>query len=121
METNFAHLNTTLGMDVLRCQTEACVRRELAMFAIVHNLVRAVMDIAGHQQDVPAHKISFIDVLRWLAMAPSGSPMPVFIVNPDRSERVEPRCKKRRAKNDPYMIRPRDVLRKLLMAKPLTD
>lgn len=119
VETNFAHLKTTLGMDVLHCQTEAGVRRELAMFAIVYNLVRAVMEDAGQRQDVSAHRISFIDVLRWLTTIPPGGSLPTFVVNPARPGRVEPRCKKRRAKNYPYMIQPRDVLRKHLMAKPL--
>jgi hypothetical protein len=31
VETNFAHLKTTLAMDVLRCQTEAGVRKELTL------------------------------------------------------------------------------------------
>jgi hypothetical protein len=119
VETNFAHLKTTLGMDVLRCQSEAGVRRELAMFAIVYNLVRAVMKDAGQRQDVSANRISFIDVLRWLATIPLGASPPVFVVNPVRPDRIEPRCKKRRAKNYPYMIRPRDVLRKHLLAEPL--
>ena len=119
VETNFAHLKTTLGRDVLSCQTEAGVRRELSMFAIVYNLVRAVMEAAGRRQVVSVHRISFIAVLRWLATVPPGGPLLVFVVNPARSDRVEPRCKKRRAKNDPYMIRPRDVLRKHLLAECL--
>ena len=119
VETNFAHLKTTLGMDVLRCQSEAGVRRELAMFAIVYNLVRAVMVEAGQRQDVSANRISFIDVLRWLATIPLGGSRPVFVVNPVRPDRIEPRCKKRRAKKYPYMIRPRDVLRKHLLAETL--
>lgn len=46
-ETDLRHLKTTLGMDVLRCRTEAGVLKELAMFAVVYNLVRVVMAEAG--------------------------------------------------------------------------
>jgi hypothetical protein len=106
-------------MNVLRRQTKAGVRRELALFAIVYNLVRAVMETADLRQDIPFHRISFVDVLRWLATVPPGESMPVFVVNPERSDRVEPRCKKRRAKNYAYRIRPRDALQKHLMAKTL--
>ena len=40
--------------------------------------------------------------------------MPPLIVNPHRPHRIEPRCKKRRAKQYDLMNQPRDVLRKLL-------
>jgi hypothetical protein len=110
-ETDLAHLKTTLGMDVLRCRTEEGVLKELAVFAVVYNLVRVVMCEAGRRQGVPPERISFVDALRWLSSAPPGTPLPRLIVNPVRPHRVEPRCKKRRAKNFPYMIRPRRVLR----------
>ena len=98
-------------MDVLQCQTEAGVRREMVMYAVVYNLVRVVMWEAGRRQGVRPDRISFVDALRWLASAPPGAPLPEFIVNPLRRPRIEPRCKKRRAKKYPYMIRPRRVLR----------
>ncbi|MEX0702346.1 MAG: IS4 family transposase, partial [Planctomycetales bacterium] len=37
IETHLAHLKTTLGMDVLRCQSLAGVHKELRMFALVYN------------------------------------------------------------------------------------
>ena len=40
VETDLAHLKTTLGMDVLHCETEAGVLKEPAVFAVVDNLVR---------------------------------------------------------------------------------
>jgi hypothetical protein len=119
VETNLAHLKTTLGMDVLRCQTEVGVQKELTLFAVVYNLVRAVMAEAGRRQDVPPDQISFVDALRWLSSSPPGTPLPTLIVNPDRPGRVEPRCQKRRAKKYPYMIRPRAELRKQLMEQPV--
>ena len=119
VETNLAHLKTTLGMDVLRCRTEAGVRREVVMFAVVYNLVRVVMWEAGRRQGARPDRISFVDALRWLASAPPGSPLPEFIVNPTRRPRIEPRCKKRRAKKFPYMTRPRRVLREEIRQQAL--
>jgi hypothetical protein len=115
VETNLAHLKTTLGMDVLRCQTEAGVAKELAAFAIIYNLVRVVMLEASRRQGEPVGRINFVDALRWLSAASPGSPLPPLVVNPDREGRVEPRCKKRRAKKHPYMIRPRHVLKQRLL------
>ena len=85
-------MKTTLGMDVLRCQTEAGVRREVVMYAVVYNLVRVVMWEAGRRQGVRPDRISFIDALGWLSSAPPGTPLPVFVVNPVRPPRIEPRC-----------------------------
>jgi hypothetical protein len=115
VETNLAQLKTTLGMDVLRCRLEAGVRREIAMFALVYNLVRTVMAEAGRRQEVSAERISFVDVLRWLATRPGDHPLPTFVVSTQRPDRIEPRSKKRRAKNYPYMIRSRKELRKQLI------
>jgi hypothetical protein len=117
VETNLAHLKTTLKMDALHCKTEAGVGKELVAFAIVYDLVRLVMLEASRRQDVPVHRISFVDALRWLSSSPTGTPLPRLIVNPDRGGRVEPRCLKRRAKKYPYMIRPRDVLKQRLLQK----
>lgn len=115
VETDLAHLKTTLGMDVLRCETESGVLKELTVFAIVSNLVRLVMLEASQRQGVPVERISFVDALRWLSCSPPGTPLPVLIVNPYRPGRVEPRRKTRRAKKHPDMIRSRSVLRQRLL------
>jgi hypothetical protein len=115
VETDIGHLKTTLGMDVLHCKTEAGVLKELATFAIVYDLVRLVMLEAGRRQGVAVNRVSFVDALRWLSSSPPGTALPELIVNPHRPARVEPRCKKRRAKKYPYMIRPRKVLRQRLL------
>jgi hypothetical protein len=115
VETDLRHLKTTLGMDVLRCETEAGVLKELTAFALVYNLVRVVMLEAARRQGVPAARVSFVDALRWLASSAPGAPLPRLVVNPTRNERVEPRCQKRRAKKYPYMIYPRSVLRQKLL------
>lgn len=114
VETNLRHLKITMGMDVLRCQSEAGVRKELAMFCLAYNLVRVVMLEASRRQNVPLARISFIDALKWMRHARPGGVMPRLIVNPRRPDRAEPRCKKRRAKTYDLMNKPREELRKLL-------
>ena len=80
----------------------------------MYNLVRAVMLEASRRQDVPAHQISFADALKWMRHARPGESMPDLIVVRYRPNRVEPRCKKRRAKEYDLMSQPRHVLRNRL-------
>ena len=115
IETNFAHLKTTMKMDVLHCKTVQGVLKELTMFLLVYNLVRMVMLEAARRQEVPVERISFVDALRWLATAQPGDELPDLVINPARRGRVEPRVRKRRPKQFPVMRRPRHVLRNALL------
>jgi hypothetical protein len=115
VETNLRHLKQTMKMDVLRCETEQGVLKELAMFALLYNLVRVVMCAAAQRQGVAVERISFVDALRWLADADPGKPLPNLVVNPNRPGRVEPRAVKRRPKQYDRLNRPRQELRKRLL------
>jgi hypothetical protein len=115
VETNLRHLKQTLGLDVLRCTTVEGVLKELAVFVLIYNLVREVMCVAAHRQQVKPNRISFIDAWRWLRYARLGDELPVLVVNPERPGRYEPRVRKRRPKNYPLMTKPRRVLRKALL------
>jgi hypothetical protein len=121
VETNLRHLKTTMGLDVLRCKTEAGVRKELAVFCLVYNLVRVVMLQAANRQDVPVSRISFADALKWMRHARRGDVLPDLIVNPLRRGRLEPRCCKRRPKSYDLMNKPRSVLRKTLKTRGRGD
>jgi hypothetical protein len=114
VETDIGHLKTTMGMDVLRCQTEEGVRKELAVFCLVYNLVRLVMLEAARRQDVAVARVSFADALRWVRHARPGDAMPDLVVNPLRPNRAEPRVRKRRPKQYDLMNKPRDELRQAL-------
>jgi hypothetical protein len=61
VETHLAELKTTLGMRKVKCKTPAGVEKELIVYALVYNLVRAAMLVAAKQQQVEASRISFID------------------------------------------------------------
>jgi hypothetical protein len=117
VETNIGHLKTTMKMDVLRCKTEPGVRKELAVFGLVYNLVRAVVLEAARRQEAPVSRISFIDAYKWMRHARPSDTLPPLIINPYRPDRIEPRCRKRRPKQYDLMNKPRAVLRKLLKNK----
>jgi DDE family transposase len=114
VETNLRHLKITMNMDVLHCKSEQAVRKELAVFCLVYNLVRVVMLEAARRQEVPVARVSFADALKWTRHARPGEPLPALMVNRRRPDRAEPRCRKRRPKQYDLMNKPRDVLRKRL-------
>ena len=125
VELFFRDIKTTLGMDVLRTQVPAMVRKEIVMHALAYNLVRALMqDIArSYQMDIA--RLSFkgtVDAMRqWGELFAAAQHQPrrtrqlrelfyqaiandTVIVRPDRSE---PRAVKRRPKNFRLLTKPR--------------
>jgi hypothetical protein len=121
IETNFAYLKTTMGLDVLKCKTVDGVLKELIVFALIYNLVRLVMAQAARRQQVDSDRISFIDAARWLAAARDGESLSLLVVNPHRPYRYEPRVRKRRPKQYPLMQKTRQALRKALANKTDMD
>jgi hypothetical protein len=118
LETALAHLKTTMRMEVLHCKTVPGILEELAVFALVYNLVRMVMWHSAMLQHIDVERISFLDALRWFSAPSTGIPLGL-IVNPIRPHRVEPRVKKRRPKSFPFMIKPRQDLRQQLVQQEL--
>ena len=121
IETNFAHLKTTMGLDVLKCKTACGVLRELQVFALIYNLVRQVMLDAATRQQVDVQRVSFIDALRWLQTASPGDRLKNLVINPRRPNRYEPRVRKRRPKSYPLMTKPRKQLKQTLFRKEVTE
>jgi len=125
VELHFAQIKTTLGLDVLRCQSPAMIQKELQVHLIAYNLVRALMQKAAHLHDVTLERISFkgtLDTLRhWAAVihacraAPRkqaeliGRMLERIAGDPVRRRpgRSEPRAKKRRPKNYQLLNKPR--------------
>jgi hypothetical protein len=116
-EVDLRHLKTTMGLEVLKCKTVEGVRKELAVFGLVYNLVRQVMLEAAIRQKTKPDRISFADVLGWLTVATHGQTMPRFIINKRRPQKIEPRVKKRRPKPYDLMNRPRQTLRNALKTR----
>jgi len=119
IETNFRHMKTTMGMQKLKCQTPDGVMKELMIFALVYNLIRAAMMQAAERQGIDnANRVSFIDAARWLRSMTvhSNRMMPELIVNPPRKGRWCPRVLKRRPKEYDRMNKPRSEY-----LEPLTE
>ena len=110
-ETNFAHIKTTMKMDVLKCKTVDGVLKELHVFALIYNLIRQVMLSAAQSQNIDVNRISFIDALRWLRSAQQDTELRDLVILPDRPNRYQPRVKKRRPKNYTLMKKPRKQLK----------
>ena len=117
VEVYLRDLKITLKMDVLRCKTVAGVLKELAVFALVYNLVRSVACESAKAQGEAADRVSVTDAVRWLVGAEGEQDLTVILINPSRKGRVEPRVRKRRPKQYPLMKKPRAVLRKQLTDK----
>ncbi len=124
IELFFRDIKTTLGLDILRCQTPAMVRKEVIMHALAYNLIRALMqDIAASYQ-VPVKRLSFKGTMaalrQWSDLLenepPSGTTKKLRMLFYksiacylllDRPLRSEPRAVKRRPKNFRLLTKPR--------------
>ena len=104
-----------MKMDQLKCQTVDGIVKELMIFVLVYNLIRAAMLAAAARQDVDANRVSFIDTLRLLCARCRQQPAmagPIdLVVNPIRPGRWHPRVLKRRIKPYDLMNRPRSEYR----------
>jgi Transposase DDE domain len=122
VELHLRDIKTTLGLDILRCQSPELIEKEIWLQAIAYNLLRALMLEAAWTYNVPLDRLSFkgtVDTLRqWTPlMAPSlfafkrAREELIRIIAadqvPDRPNRSEPRVKKRRAKNYQYLTKSR--------------
>jgi hypothetical protein len=114
VETHFGELKTTLKMRRIKCKTVAGVKKELAVYCLVYNLVHAVMLEAARRQQVSPRRISFLDTIRWLLSAAPGEDLPGLLVNPYRPDRHEPRVIKDKLDTYRKMVKPRHILKQEL-------
>lgn len=122
-------IKTTLGMDVLRCKTPEMIHKELTMYCIAYNLIRAIMLEAATQHGVPLDRVSFkgtvVAIRQWapvMAAARLGDNKRRRLLAalleciardrlPNRPNRTEPRAVKRRPKNYQRLTQPRHVFK----------
>ncbi len=124
IELWFRDLKTSMGMNVLRCQSPKMIHKELEMFFIAYNLIRCLMIQAARAYQVDLHRLSFqgtVDSTRQfsaaLAQARSGKRQKQLIRDllkaiaadlvPHRPGRREPRAVKRRPNPCAYLTKPR--------------
>jgi hypothetical protein len=124
-------IKTTLGMDILRCKTPDMVHRELAMYLIAYNLLRALMREAALAHGLPVTRISFqgtvATVRQWAPTLADPRLQPAdrrrltdllltYLARdplPHRPNRTEPRARKRRPKNYQLLTQPRHIFKEI--------
>jgi hypothetical protein len=124
IELWFRDIKTSMAMEVFRCKSPRMVHKELEMFLIAYNLIRALMAEASAIYEVPLDRISFkgtVDATRQFSIAivqARSKKKQRQLVNelltvlardqlPVRPGRREPRAVKRRPKPFPLLNQPR--------------
>jgi hypothetical protein len=130
IELWFRDIKTSMGMEALRCQSPKMVHKELEMYLIAYNLLRALMVQAGGCHGVPVERLSFkgtVDACRQysiaIAQARSQKKRRELVAEllrliawdqvPDRVGRREPRAVKRRPKPHPLLNQPRHQFKEI--------
>jgi hypothetical protein len=134
-------IKITLGMDTLRCKTPDMVHKELIMYMIAYNLIRALILQSGILLQIQMDRLSFkgtLAILRqlnpptlrliWTRKRQESLQRVLLLIIakdivPDRPNRQEPRARKRRPKNYQLLKKPRNQFREILhrnkYSKPL--
>jgi hypothetical protein len=132
VELYFRDIKTTLGMDILRCQSPEMIEKEIIMHFIAYNCIRCLMLEVARQKDISVSRISFkgsIQALRQWEPHLNQNKMKkkeqaklietlhdliaAYIV-PERPGRSEPRAVKRRPKPFQLMTSPRAKMRETI-------
>ena len=131
VELFFRDIKTTMGMDILRCQTPEMIRKEVLMHFIAYNCIRRLMCEAAREADLAVRVVSFkgsLQALRnWephLNQAKISKAERFRLISdlyeamtdtPSRQRpgRSEPRCRKRRPNNYQLMTAPRHEMKEV--------
>ena len=121
IETDLRSLKTLMGLERVRCKTVDGVKKELAAYLLVYNVVRLVMLTAAQRQGVQVLRVSFADALAWVRFNPHdvrrGRQTPCNLrLNPHRPGRLEPRRIKKRD-DYPRLHKPRAILRQEILRR----
>lgn len=125
-ELDLRSIKQTLGMQLLRCQSPEMVEKELAVYLLAYNLLRALMLRAAIQAAVPPRMLSFKaaqqmllahGALLWLGEVEGALIATVLTALADervgeRPGRCEPRAIKRRPKPHRLLTKPRAQARR---------
>lgn len=130
IELWFRDLKTSMGMETLRCQSPRMAHKELEMYFIAYNLIRALAVEAAAIHHVPVVRMSFkgtVDASRQfsiaIAQARSNKKRRELVAEllrvialdqlPDRPGRREPRARKRRPKPYPLLNKHRRLYQEI--------
>jgi putative transposase len=133
VEQDIRAFKSTLGIDVLRCETPEMVRKEIWVALLAYNLIRQTMLQAALKADLVPRDLSFTHALQ--TVAASWQLMPVLSTAGQaaqiaaaldglkrplvgrRPNRIEPRAVKRRPKPHDLLTKPRAEARAELHRK----
>jgi len=130
LELTLRHLKTTMGMELLRCQTPDMAEKELLAYLVAHNMIRCLMAQAVAQAGVEMDRLSFkgtVDAVRQFTPAIHKARSKaqrqqlcdellrtiVQDLVPLRPHRQEPRAVKRRPKAYPLLNKPRHQFKEI--------
>ena len=129
-ELDLRSLKQTMQMDILRCKTPELVRKEIWTHLLAYNLIRTIMAQAATKHGIEPRTISFKGAIQTLEAF-----QPLFAIQgdrdwahrrnlyqqfleavathrvADRTDRFEPRLRKRRPKKYDSMLEPRHVIK----------
>src|SRR5271157_4583144 len=124
-EVDIRSIKCTMQMDILRCKTPDMVHKEIWTHLLAYNLLRTIMAVAAHENDIEPRKVSFKGAKQAVtAFAPKieaarpedrGRLIDVLLSTiayhrvGDRPGRWEPRARKRRPKKANLLMQPRDI------------
>ena len=129
LELALRHLKTSMGMELLRCQTPEMAQKELVAYLVAYNLVRCLMAEVVGLAGVEMDRLSFkgaVDAVRQYTLAAQNQSaknrrqlwnqlLEVIAGDlvPRRPGRQEPRAVKRRPKAYQLLNKPRHVFREV--------
>jgi hypothetical protein len=130
LELALRHLKTTMGMELLRCQTPDMAEKELLAYLVAYNLIRCLMAQAVAQAGVQMDRLSFkgtVDAVRQYTPAihkARSKAQRQSLCNellqtiirdlvPLRPHRQEPRAVKRRPKAYQLLNKPRHLFQEV--------
>jgi hypothetical protein len=124
-EVDIRSIKSTMQMDILRCKTPDMVHKEIWTHLLAYNLLRTVMAVAAHENDIEPRRVSFKGAKQALtAFAPKieaarpedrGALIDAMLTTiayhrvGDRPGRWEPRARKRRPKPGARLTQPRHI------------
>lgn len=120
VELDLRNIKTTLGMDVLSCQTPQMNEKEMWVHLLAYNLIRLLMTQAALDAGVHPRELSFKHTVQiWVEWTSQRLPNNLALHNStlfrliaqlkvgNRPGRIEPRARKRRPKPYPWLKVPR--------------
>ena len=123
VELDLRNLKTTMGMDVLSCQTPEMNEKELWVHLLAYNLIRSLMAQTARSAGLDPRQLSFKHTLQlwteWTGrgLCATGDLQHLFTLIAQckvgqRPGRIEPRMRKRRPKPYPWLKVPRAQARR---------